>query len=88
MVTMGGIWVSDVTIRSDVFGLSSTKHLRRNAVLHPDDDLVMMWWLCQLKSRLGVGLNTSGLTQQSGLIARIASDLVRRAKNTLVLYRV
>ncbi len=40
----------EITIRSDVFGLRSTKHLRRNAVLHPDDDLVMVWWLCQLIS--------------------------------------
>ncbi len=57
-----------MTIRSDVFGLSNTKHLRRNAV--------------------GIGLNTSDLTQRSGLLTRIASDLVRHAKNTLVLYRV
>jgi hypothetical protein len=33
-----------------MFGLSSTKHLRRNAVLHPRDDVVMMW--------CGLGLNT------------------------------
>jgi hypothetical protein len=31
----------EITIRSDVFGLSSTKHLRRNAVLHPGNDLVI-----------------------------------------------
>jgi hypothetical protein len=65
----------EITIRSDVFGLSSTKPLRRNAVLHPNDDVVMMWWLCRFISRGGVGLNTSDLTQWSGLIARIASDL-------------
>ncbi len=29
----------EITIRSDVFGLSSTKHLRRNAVLNPDNDM-------------------------------------------------
>ncbi len=78
----------EITIRSDVFGLSSTKHLRRNAVLHPVNDLVMMWWLCHLISQWGVGLNTSDLTQRSGFITRIASDLVRHTKNTLVLYRV
>ena len=78
----------EITIRSDVFGLSSTKHLRKNAVLHSGDDAVMMWRLCHLISQRGVGLNTSDLTQQSGLITCIASDLVRRAKNTLVLYGV
>jgi hypothetical protein len=41
----------EMTIRFDVFSLSSTKHLRRDAVLHPDKDLVMMWWLCHLISR-------------------------------------
>jgi hypothetical protein len=65
----------EITIRSDVFGLSSTEHLRMNAVLHPDDDVVMMWWLCHLISQWGVVLNTSDLTQWSGLITRIASDL-------------
>jgi hypothetical protein len=40
-----------ITISSDVFGLSSTEPLRRNAVLHPGDDLVMMWWLCHLISQ-------------------------------------
>jgi hypothetical protein len=65
----------EITIRSDVFGLSSTEHLCRNAVLHPDDDVVMMWWLCHLISLRDVGLNTSDLTQRSGLITRIASDL-------------
>jgi hypothetical protein len=39
------------TIRSDVFGLSSTKHLHRNAVLHPGNYVVMMWWLCHLISQ-------------------------------------
>ncbi len=32
----------------DVFGLPNTKHLCRNAVLHPDDDVVMMWRTCYL----------------------------------------
>jgi hypothetical protein len=40
----------EITISSDMFGLSSTKHLHRNAVLHPGDDVVMMWWLCRLIS--------------------------------------
>ncbi len=35
----------------------------------------MMWWLCHLISQWGVGLNTSDLTQLSGLITRITSDL-------------
>ncbi len=37
--------------------------------------LAMMCWFGQLITRLGVGLNTSDLTQQSSLITRIASDL-------------
>jgi hypothetical protein len=41
----------EITIRSEVFGLSSTKHLRRNAVLHPGNDVVVMRWLCHLMSR-------------------------------------
>jgi hypothetical protein len=41
----------EITISSDVFGLSSIEHLRRNAVLHLDDDVVMMWWLCHLISQ-------------------------------------
>ena len=35
----------------------------------------MMWWACHLISLWGVGLNTSDLTKQSGLITPIASDL-------------
>ena len=71
------------TIRSDMFGLSSTKHLRRNAVLHPGNDVVMMWWLCHLISRWGVGLNISDLIQRSGLIAPIASDLCQACQKYL-----
>jgi hypothetical protein len=41
----------EITISSDVSGLSSTEHLRRNAVLHPGNDVVMMWWLCHLISQ-------------------------------------
>jgi hypothetical protein len=78
----------EITIRCDMFGLSSTKHLLRNVVLHPGNGLVMMWWLCHLISQWGVGLNTSDPTQWSGLITCIASDLVRHAKNPLVLYGV
>ncbi len=78
----------EITISSDVFGLFSTEYLCRNAVLHSGDDVVMMWWLYHLIFQCGVGLNTSDLTQRSGLITCIASDLVRHAKNTLVLYRV
>jgi hypothetical protein len=40
----------EISISSDVFRLSSTKHLCRNAVLHPGDGVVMMWWLCHLIS--------------------------------------
>ncbi len=57
-----------------MFGLSSTKHVHRNAVLHPGYDVVMMWWLCHLISQWGVGLNTSDLFQWSGLTS-IATDL-------------
>jgi hypothetical protein len=46
----------DVTISSDVFGLSSTKPLRRNAVLHLGYDVValpphilMRCWAQQLR---------------------------------------
>jgi hypothetical protein len=78
----------EITISFDMFGLSSAKHLHRNAVLHPGNDVVMMWWLCHLISQCGVGLNTSDLTQWPGLITRIAFDFVGHAKNTLVLYGV
>jgi hypothetical protein len=33
---------------SDLFGLSNTKCLHRNAVLHQGDDVVMMWQTCHL----------------------------------------
>ncbi len=36
----------EMRMKSDMFGLSDTKCLRRNAVLHPGDDVVMMWWTC------------------------------------------
>jgi hypothetical protein len=32
----------EITIRSDMFGLSSTEHLCRNAVLHPNNDVVAL----------------------------------------------
>jgi hypothetical protein len=42
-------WTSkEMHMKSDMFGLSNTKHLRRNAVLHQEDDVVMMWQTCQL----------------------------------------
>ncbi len=38
------VWTSKkMHMKSDVFGLSDTKRLRRNAVLYPGDDVVMMW---------------------------------------------
>ncbi len=33
----------EMHMKSDVFGLSNTKRLRRNTVLHRGDDVVMMW---------------------------------------------
>jgi hypothetical protein len=40
----------EMHMKSDVFAQSNTntKHLCRNAVLHQDDDVVMMWWTCHL----------------------------------------
>ena len=38
----------EIHMKSDVCGLSNTKCLRRNAVLHQGDDVVMMWWTCHL----------------------------------------
>jgi hypothetical protein len=79
----------EITIRSDVFGLSSTEHLRRNAVLHPNDDMVMMWWLCHFISWWFVGLNTSDLTQWSCLIICIASDLCQvHQKNSCTVWSI
>ncbi len=51
------IWSSkEMHLSSDVFSLSNTKHLCRNAVLHWDDDVaslpphnLMMWWACHLR---------------------------------------
>ncbi len=37
-------------MKSDMFNLSNTRHLHSNAVLHPGDDVVMMWWTCHLIS--------------------------------------
>jgi hypothetical protein len=34
----------------EVSGLSNTKRLCRNAVLHQSDDVVMMWQTCHLIS--------------------------------------
>ncbi len=38
----------EMHMNPDVFGLSNTGLLRRNAVLHPGDDVVMMWQTCHL----------------------------------------
>jgi hypothetical protein len=38
----------EMHMKSDMFGLSSTERLHRNAVLHQGDDVVMMWWTCYL----------------------------------------
>jgi hypothetical protein len=38
----------EMHINSDLFRLSDTKRLYRNAVLHPDDDVAMMWQTCNL----------------------------------------
>ncbi len=55
------IWRSfDKThMNSDVFGLSNTKHLRRNAVLCWDDDVaslpphnLMIWQACHIRTWL------------------------------------
>ncbi len=50
-------------MNSDVFGLSNTKHLRRNSVLCCNDDVA--------------SLPPQNLTQWSGPITRLASDLSR-----------
>jgi hypothetical protein len=37
-------WTSkEMHMNPNVLGLSNTKHLHRNAVLHQGDDVVMMW---------------------------------------------
>ncbi len=77
-----------ITISSDMFGLSSTKPICRNAVLHLSNDVAMMWWLCHLISQWGVWLNTSDLTQWSGLSKRIASDLVRLPKISCTVWSI
>ncbi len=59
----------------DVFGLSNTKHLCRNAVLHQGDDVVMMWRTCHFISWWCSELTTSDLIQRSGLFTHVASDL-------------
>ncbi len=73
----------EMHMNPDVFGLSNTGHLRRNAVLHPGDDMVIMWWACHLITQWGVGLNTSDLTQRSSLVTRVASDLGRACQKYL-----
>jgi hypothetical protein len=82
-------WTSkEMHMNPDMFGLFNTRHLHRNAVLHPGDDVVMIWWACHLITQLVVRLNTSDLTQRSGLVTPVVSDLGWVHKNTLVLYGV
>ena len=38
----------EMHMKSDVFSLSNTKCLRRNAVLHRGDDVVLRWLTCYL----------------------------------------
>jgi hypothetical protein len=48
----------EIHMTSDMFGLSNTKHLCRNAVLHGNDDVTASYLITQLCD----GLNTSDLT--------------------------
>jgi hypothetical protein len=57
----------EITISSVMFGLSSTKHLPRNAVLHSDDDVVMMWWLATSYPDEVLGSTTQ--TRLNGLVS-------------------
>ncbi len=65
----------EMHMKSDVFGLSNTQCLHRNAVLHQGVDVVLRWWTCHLITWWCDELTTSDLTQQSGLFIRIVSDL-------------
>jgi hypothetical protein len=40
----------EMRMNPDLFGLSDTERLRRNAVLHQGDDMVMIWRTCHLIS--------------------------------------
>jgi hypothetical protein len=68
----------EMHMNPDVFGLSNTECLCRNAVLHQGDDVVIMWrtYATSHSDDVECGeLTTSDLTQQSGLITHVASDL-------------
>jgi hypothetical protein len=67
---------------SDMFSLSNTEHLRRNAqsCIRTSSPV-----LRQLHGNLHL-VSLEIQPQWSGLLARIVSDLVECAKNTLVLY--
>ncbi len=69
-------WTSkEMHMNPDMFGLSNAKRLRKNAVLHQDDDVVMMRQTCHRITWWCGELTTSDLTQWSGLYTRVASDL-------------
>jgi hypothetical protein len=40
----------EINMNPDMFGLSNTKRLHKNAVLHQGDGVVMMWQTCHLIS--------------------------------------
>ncbi len=67
----------EMHMKSDVFCLSNTGRLLRNAVLHQGDDVVLRWQTCHLITWWCGELTTSDLTQRSGLFTRVASDLGR-----------
>ncbi len=75
----------EMHMNSDVFGLSNTKHLRRNAVLRWDDDVaslpphnLMMWQACHLRTWLN-GLAPSHVQRVT---------LLGHAKSTIIWYSV
>ncbi len=74
----------EITIRSDVFGLSSTKHLCRSAVLHPGNHLVMMWWLCHLISNEVLG--STPQTWLNGLAISHVSHLTLSDAPKILMY--
>ncbi len=72
------------TIRSDMFGLSSTQHLCKNAVLHPGNDVVMMWWLCHHISNEVLG--STPQTWLNGLALSQVSRLTLSGTPKILLY--
>ncbi len=67
----------EMHMKSDVFGLSNTKRLCRNAVLRQGDDVVLRWRTCYLITWWCGELTTSDLTQRSSLFTCVVSDLGR-----------